>query len=108
QRRLQGRLAVAVEAGVGLVEHDEPRIAEHGAGEADALALPAGEREARGTDRGLVAARQAEDRLVRTGENRCPDYGSVVGPLLDGFEAGDVVAHGAVEQLDVLRQVADI
>ena len=44
QRILQGGFALAVEIGVGLVEHDQERIAVERARERDALALSGGER----------------------------------------------------------------
>ena len=93
-----------VEAGARLVEDHQPRRAEHRPGEADALPLAARERRALRPDLGGVALGQAQDHLVHAGELRRLDHGFVgrVG------QARDVVAHGAGEQLDVLRQVADM
>ena len=63
--RRQRFVAGAVEVGVWLVEHDERRIAEQRAGEADALALAAGQIGAEGAELGVVALRQGEDQVVR-------------------------------------------
>ena len=100
----QRRLAFLVEARIGLVEHQQARPAEQGAGEADALALAAREMEAALADLGLVAVRQAQDHVVHAGEARSLD--DVVG--IGVGEAPDVVLYGAAEQGDVLRQVADV
>ena len=60
----QGVLALGVEVGVGLVEHDEERIAVERAGQADALALPGRQPGAALAEPGVVALRQAQDQLV--------------------------------------------
>ena len=69
------------------------------------LPLPARERLPALADARVVALRQAHDQLV---------HARLLGRLMTasgsalGLEAGDVLADGAVEQLDVLRQVADV
>ena len=61
---VQGLVAGAVEAGIGLVEHDQERVAVEGAGERDALALAAREGGAAFADAGVVAVRQIEDEFM--------------------------------------------
>ena len=63
----QRLLALVVEIGVRLVEHDEERIAVERAGQADALALAAGQAGTALADLRLVAVRQAQDHLVDVG-----------------------------------------
>ena len=63
----QGQLALVVEIGVRLVEHDQERVAIERARQRDALALSARERFAAFADRGVIAVRQPEDQLVRAG-----------------------------------------
>src|SRR5579883_30151 len=103
--RLQQRLlAVEIEARIRLVEDDEARTPVEGAGEADALALAAREAQPRLADLAVIAARQAHDRLVQPGELRRLDDGGGVRLA----EAADVLAHRAGEELDILRQVAEV
>ena len=52
------RLAVGIEIGIRLVEHDQEGIAIEGAGECYALSLASGERRATLTDLSLIAFRQ--------------------------------------------------
>src|SRR5262245_28576598 len=67
QRLLQGDFALAVEVGVGFVEHDQEWIAIKRACECDALPLSGGEHRRSVADRAVVAAREAQDHLMRTG-----------------------------------------
>ena len=98
------RLAGLIEVGVGLVEDDEARVAEHRARQPDALALPARQPHPAVADVGVVTLRKMPDHLVRMGVRRRLDYRLVV----DYLHARNVVAHLAGEQLDVLRQEADV
>ena len=75
------------------------------AGERDALPLPGRKRRAALADLRLVAVRQPQDHVVHAGGLGRRDDGLRVGVRL---EAGDVLRHRAGEQLDVLRQVADV
>ena len=99
ERLLDQRLGAGVEGGGGLVQEQHRRVAEHGAGDGDALALAAGE---------VGAARAGE--AVEAG-------GELVGELGDGGFAGrgldlgvggveaaeaDVLADGLVEEGGVL------
>ena len=99
----QRRFADVVEIGVGLVEHDQAGVAIERAGEPDALALAAGQHAAAVADAGVVALGHPQDHLVHA---RAP--GGVDDRFgIDVAEARDVLGDGAVEQLDVLRQIAD-
>src|SRR3981189_1112847 len=68
------------------------------------LALPAGEADAAGTEPRVVLPRQVKDHLVNAGALRGVDD-----LLRRGVaETGDILAHGAGEQTDILRQIADM
>ena len=101
----QRLIAVGVEIGVGLVEHDQERIAVERAGQRDALPLSGRERRAAFADLRVVAVRQSQHHLVHAGGVRGGDHRLRVGVRL---EAGDILRHRAGEQLDVLRQIADM
>src|SRR4030095_17180639 len=72
-------------------------------GQGHALPLAGGESPALIADRGVIALRQAQDEVVGLSPLSRSDDGLGV----DGAEAGDVVGDGAVEELDVLGDVAD-
>ena len=56
---LHGALGLGVEGAGRLVEHQHPRVAQQGAGDREALLLPAGEAVAARADHGVVARRAA-------------------------------------------------
>ena len=103
--RHEQRLALGVEVRVGLVEHDQARLAVEGPGEADPLPLAARQGRPAVLETGLVALRQAKDHFVHAGQLRRADD---VHPLHRGRHAGDVLGHRAGEQHRLLRQVADV
>ena len=100
----QRGLAIPVEARVRLVEHDHARPAVERPGKPDALALAAGEMAAGLADFGIVALRQGQDHLVHAGGLRGGDHRVRIRIA----KPGDVLSHRAGEQLDILRQVADV
>ena len=104
ERAVEGGLAVAVEIGIGLVEHHHEGIAIERARQPDALALAGRELEPAFADPGVVALREFQDHVVHVGELCCLQH-SLVGAAR--LEAGDIVGDGAVEQIDILRQIAD-
>ena len=104
ERAHQRLLAFVVEVGVRLVEHHQARLAVQRARERDALALAGRERLPGFADLGVVALRQAQDELVHVRALRGADHLGGVGLA----EARDVLGHRAAEELDVLRQVADV
>ena len=60
----QRGLALFVQIGVGLVQHDNARIAVQGARQADALALSAGKGRALVADLGVVALGQGQNHFM--------------------------------------------
>ena len=104
QRVLDFLLGVAVERGGRLVEQQDRRRLEDGAGDGDALLLAAGQLQPALADLGLVAVRRHADEVVDLREpRRLLDLG--VGRL--PAAVADVVADGVVEQHGVLRDHAD-
>ena len=101
----QRLLALGVEVGVRLVQHHQERIAIERPGKRNALALPGRQRRAALADLGLVAVRQAQDQLVHAGRLAAAMTSSAGRVRI---EARDVLGDRAGEQLDVLRQVADV
>ena len=104
ERVLDVLLGVAVERGGGLVEQQDRRRFEDGAGDRDALLLAAGELQAALAHLGFVALGREADEIVDLREPR---------RLLDLRVArlpaavADVVADRVVEQDGVLRHDAD-
>ena len=82
-----------------LVEQQQGRVAEQRAGDADPLALPAGEPDALRSELGVVAVREGDDEVVRGGRSRrgLDLVRARIGPV------GDVVAHAAGEQHGLLQ-----
>ena len=104
ERVLDFALGVAVERGGRLVEQQDRRRLQDGAGDGDALLLAAGKLQAALADLGLVAVRRHADEIVDLGEpRRLLDLG--IGRL--PAAVADVVADGVVEQHGVLRNHAD-
>src|SRR5205085_12152009 len=95
QRRLDELLALGVEVAGGLVEDQDLRVGQDRAGDADALALAAGQLEPALADERVVALGQSVDELVGVGA-----AGGVADVGLGGAAAavGDVLADRAVEQ----------
>ena len=105
ERRQQRELALGVEVGVRLVEHDQPRIAVERARQRDALALAAGQHRARFADlrcRSRRAAAGSSRAHARARRPRRPRSESIA-PRRAMFSR-----HRAGEELDVLRQIADV
>src|ERR1035437_2875179 len=105
KRGLYQRFALGVKRGGGLVEDENGRVLEDGAGDGDALAFAAGKPEAFFADDGVVALRHAQDEVVREGVARglCHHAGFHV-----WSSVGDVVAHGVVEQNGLLRDLGNL
>ncbi len=96
--------AEGIQVGGGLV-HDEDRgVFEEGAGDGDALNLPAGEAHAAFADYGLIAVRQLADEIVRVGHG-----GGGVDLLAGGIAPAieDILPDGAGEEHRLLRHDAD-
>ena len=100
---IAGRV-VAVQGGGGLVEDDDRRVFQYGAGDGDALALTAGQCETGFADLGVPPLGSAVDDLVDAG-----GQGGGADLLTRGVWPGeaDVVFDGAGEQVDVLEHDRD-
>ena len=105
---LQGFLhqafALRVEGGGGFVQDEDGRVLQDGAGDADALALPAGQASAAVAYHRVVALLRLHDEIVGVGNlGRFDDllHGSVL------HAEGDVVVEGVVEEDGFLVDVAD-
>src|SRR5438309_2095115 len=72
-RRQRARGWVGVEAAGGLVEQEDGRVAQDGAGDGDALPLAAGQLHAALADAGLVAVGERRDEVVGVGLPRRRD-----------------------------------
>ena len=70
QAALDRRLGARVDRGGGVVEDQDPRVGEQGAGDRDPLALAAGEGQAALADQGLVAVGKVADEAVGLGPPR--------------------------------------
>ena len=80
ERLLHGGLALGVERAGRLVEQQDARVAQQGAGQRDALALPAREALAAGADPGREAFRQRGDEAGGRGGARRPRPAPSVAP----------------------------
>ena len=98
------RVALGVEVGARLVENDEARLAEDGAGQRDALSVAARQDGAALADLRVVAVREPEDHLVDAGNLRRRDHLDVHFAL----EAADIGGDAVGEKLDVLRQITEM
>ncbi len=97
-------LGVAVERRSRLVEQQDRRAFQDGAGDGDALLLAAGEFQAALADLGLVAFRREADEAV---DLRLPRRLLDLGVGRIPAAVADIVADGVVEQHGVLRHHAD-
>ncbi len=105
ERLVDQPLALGIQRGGGLVEQQDARIGENGAGDGDALALAAGKFGAARADEGVIALGQRGDEIVGVG---------LAGGVLDflegcaGFAVFDVLADAAAEEQDFLRHDGDL
>ena len=102
---LHQRLRFRIQAGCRLVEDQDRRVRQEGAGQRHPLALAARQLDAALAHRRGVALRQPRDEVVRVGEARRPlDLpGRGAGPGV-----GDVLGQGAVEQHRFLGHDSDL
>ena len=104
QGALDGGLGLVVHGAGGLVQHQDRRVLEQRPGQREALALAAGEAHAALAHRGIEPLGQRLDEAPRLGGPGRLDHLRLVGLRLP---VGDVVAHRALEQVDVLADQAD-
>ena len=100
----QRRLGLDIEVRRGLVEDQDRRIGQDGAGDGEALALPAAQPDPVLADPGVVARRQGRDGVVDAGAATGVDHPIVVEI---GVGQSQVVADRGVEQVDVLGHHAE-
>ena len=67
QRTMDGFLDVNIDGAGGVVEHEDARVGEEGAGDGDALALAARQVVTTLADDGVVAVVKSEDEIVSLG-----------------------------------------
>ena len=98
-------LGFGVDRGGGVVQDEDARVHQQGAGDGDALFLPAGEGDAALADAGVVASGSCQDEFVRLG-----GCGSLDDLLIGGAGAaeGDVFADGSGEEGRLLEDDADL
>ena len=104
QGLLHQTLALGVEGRGGLVEDEDGRVLEDGTGDADALALTAGEATTTVANHGVVAVLALHDEVVGIG------YLSGLDDLFHRgviYAEGDVVVEGVIEEDGLLVDVAD-
>ncbi len=94
-----------IDARKGVVQNQNPRVAQDGAGDGGALLLPARKGDAALADHGLVAFGKTCDIARQPG-----DFGGAADLLRGGrFHAeGDVLRDGGAEQESLLRHEADL
>ncbi len=95
QARLDASLGVQVHVGGGLVQHEDARVGDQGAGEREQLALTGGQLRAALADLGVVAVGELCDELLRADRRR--GLADVIFAGVGSAE-GDVLADGAGEQ----------
>ena len=100
---LHESFALGVKRGGGFVEDEDCRVLEDCAGDADSLALTAGEAAAAVADEGVVAMLGGHDELMGVG-----DAGGLLHLLACGalHSEGDVIEDGVVEEDRLLVDVA--
>src|SRR5579883_2994212 len=96
----------AVDGAGGVVENQDARVGEQGAGDGDTLALAAGERDAALADHRLVTFLEAEDELVGLRVSRGPLNRRLVHLL--AHAVGNVLGHRAREEENILLDGRDL
>ncbi|CAN4028530.1 Zn-dependent peptidase ImmA, M78 family, partial [Dysosmobacter welbionis] len=105
QSLLNQVLILRVYAGGRFIKDDDRRVFEHGAGDGNALFLPAGEGGAALSNHGIIAVRQGRDEIVAAG-----GLGSGHHLFMGGVRAAelDVVLHRVMEQIHRLEHHGDV
>ena len=105
ERLAHSRLALHVEAGHRLVQHQHRGIADERPGDRDALALPARERSSPLADLGVVTVLHLANELVGVG-GRGGGHDLLHARL--GVAVGDVLPDGGSEQDRLLEDESDL
>ena len=103
----QAGLARRIQIGIGLVQNDKAGLATQRARQTDALDLTARQIGplTQTTDLRGIAVGQAQDHVMHPGHGGGGDHGGI-GHF--GVKAGDIVAQGTGQQINLLRQIADM
>ena len=104
QRFLNERFAFRIERAGRLIEQQDRRIAQNGAGDGDALALAAGQGDAALAHFGVIALGKFLGELIDAGGAGCGHGGFA---RCIGLAEADVVEHRAGENHRVLRHDGD-
>ena len=105
ERVLDEHFGRNVDIAGGVVQDQDARVGQQGAGDGDALFLASGKRCAALADRGLVSVGKTDDEVVR---GRGPGGGLDLGVGGLGAAEGDVVAYGAGKEVRLLQHDADL
>src|SRR6266478_5764328 len=97
-------LGLRVDAGERIVEDQDARVADDGAGDSGALFLSTGESDAALADDGFVLMGEAFDVGIEAGDFR--GLADLI-EIVIGQAEGDVAADGFAEEVGVLRDVAN-
>ena len=97
-------VAIRIQVRAGFVQHDQAWIAVDRPRQSDSLTIAAREHRPALAHLGLVAIGQAQDHLMHAGELRGLND-LLVGAIL---ESADIGRDRIGEQLDVLRQIAEV
>ncbi len=102
---LHNFFALGVERGIGLIQQQDGRVTQNGAGDGNALLLTAGEIAAAFADDGIVTVADLFDEFMRMRLLRCGDD-----LRLGGIQAAiaNVLTNSVVKQEGVLADKADI
>ena len=104
ERLLHQAFGLRVERRRRLVEHEDGRVAEHGARNRHALLLAAGEPVAALADDRVVALGERGDQVVDLG---CPRGGLHLRVRGARLREAEVLPHGLVEEIGLLRHDSD-
>ena len=103
----QCSFCVVVQCGSGLIEDQNFRVVVERPGNADALALAAGEADTAVADLGIKALRKSADEFIQLRFlQHLPE--AFLTDLVCIDAEGDVLADGFVNKIDALRNVADL
>ena len=105
QRLLDQMLGFGIDAAGRIVQNQDARVTEQGAGDGKALFLPAAQGHAALTDDGLIAFGKGFDKVM--GMGRFGGSNNRVHRRF-GLAIGDVFSNGRVEEKGVLQNSADL
>ena len=105
QRQLDQPFSLGVDAGGGVVQDEDARVGEQGAGDRNTLFLTTGERDSTFTDPGSVAIRHLHNKVVGLGRTRGLDH--ILVACIRAAK-GNVLFDGRCKERCVLEDHADL